>query len=168
MNSYRRGLRNGVLVNLKLFILEKVNFGPHIKCWSNLVKLSQTCLNVFKLILFGTGHYTNPFWGHDILMATSIINRLPSSLLSWKTPFEILYQKPSTYDLLKVFGCLCFSTITQPHRDKFSPRATRCIFLGLSPGQKAFKLYDLSTHNIFVSRDVKFHEHIFPFQETPS
>ena len=110
----------------------------------------------------------SPFWGHAILMATSIINRLPSYLLSWKTPFERLYQKPPTYDLLKVFGCLCFATITQPHRDKFSPRATRCIFLGLSPGQKAFKLYDLSTHKIFVSRDVKFHEHIFPFQETPS
>ena len=110
----------------------------------------------------------SPFWGHAILMATSIINRLSSSLLSWKTPFEILYQKPPTYDLLKVFGCLCFATITQPHKDKFSPRATRCIFLGLSLGQKAFKLYDLSTHNIFVSRDVKFHEHIFPFQETPS
>ena len=57
MNSYRRGLRNGVLVNLKIFILEKFNFGPHIKCWSNLVKLSQTWSNVFKLVLFGTGHY---------------------------------------------------------------------------------------------------------------
>ena len=101
-------------------------------------------------------------------MATSIINRLSSSLLSWKTPFERLYQKTPTYDLIKVFGCLCFATITQPHRDKFSPRATRCIFLGLSPGQKVFKLYDLSTHTIFVSRDVKFHEHIFPFQDTPS
>ena len=39
---WRRGLRNGVLVNLKLFILEKVNFGPHTKCWSNLVKSGQT------------------------------------------------------------------------------------------------------------------------------
>ena len=58
MNSYRRDLRNGVLVNPKLFILEKVNLDPHIKCWSNLVKLSQTWSNVFKLILFGTGHYS--------------------------------------------------------------------------------------------------------------
>ena len=57
MNSYRRGLGNGVLVNPKLFIIEKVNFGPHIKCWSNLVKLSQTWSNVFKLVLFGTGRY---------------------------------------------------------------------------------------------------------------
>ena len=60
MNSYRRGLPNGVLVNPKLFILEKVNFGPYIKCWSNLVKLSQTWSNVFKLVLFGAGHYSTP------------------------------------------------------------------------------------------------------------
>ena len=38
MNSYRRSLRNGALVNPKLFILEKFNLGPHTKCWSNLVK----------------------------------------------------------------------------------------------------------------------------------
>ena len=38
VKSYRRGLRNGALVNPKLFILEKVNLGPHTKCWSNLVK----------------------------------------------------------------------------------------------------------------------------------
>ena len=60
MNSYRRGLRNGVLVNSKLFIFEKFNFGQHIKCWSNLVKLSQTWSNVFKLVLFGAGHYIFP------------------------------------------------------------------------------------------------------------
>ena len=112
--------------------------------------------------------FPSPYWGHAILMATLIINRLPLSLLSWKTLFEGLYQKPPTYDLLKVFGCLYFSTITQLHRDKFSPHATCCIFLGLFPGQKAFKLYDLSMHNIFVSRDVKFHENIFPFQGIPS
>ena len=60
MNSYRRGLRNGVLVNPKQFILQKFNFGPYIKCWSNLVKLSQTWSNVFKLVLFGAGHYIIP------------------------------------------------------------------------------------------------------------
>ena len=40
MNSYRRGLRSDTLVNLKLFLLEKVKLG---RTWSNLVKLDQTC-----------------------------------------------------------------------------------------------------------------------------
>ena len=100
-------------------------------------------------------------------MATSIINRLPCRLLSWHTPFELLYNKAPDYSLLKVFGCLCFATITRPHKDEFAPRATKCIFLGLSPGQKAYRLYDLSSHAIFVSRDVIFHETIFPFQTIP-
>ena len=50
MNSYRRGLRNGVLVNPKLFILEKVNFGPHAKCWSNLIKSGQAQSNLVKRV----------------------------------------------------------------------------------------------------------------------
>ena len=55
MNSYRRGLRNGVLVNPKLFILEKVNLGLHTNCWSNLVKLSQNWSNVLKTCIIWYG-----------------------------------------------------------------------------------------------------------------
>ena len=44
MNSYRQGLRSGVLVNTKLFILEKVNICPTYYWLVNLVKLGQTWL----------------------------------------------------------------------------------------------------------------------------
>lgn len=37
------------------------------------------------------------------------------------------------------------------------------MFLGYPFGIKGYKLFDLSTNTIFVSRDVVFHEHIFPF-----
>ena len=50
MNSYRRGLRDGVLVNPKLFVLEKVNLAPPTIGWS-------TWSNLVKLVLFGAGHY---------------------------------------------------------------------------------------------------------------
>ena len=34
---------------------------------------------------------------------------------------------------------------------------------GLPPSQKAYKVYDLESYHTFVSRDVKFHEYMFPF-----
>ena len=53
MNSYRRGLRNGVLVNLKLFIIEKVNLAPPTfgwSTWSNLVKLVKNLYYLVRVI----------------------------------------------------------------------------------------------------------------------
>ena len=37
MNSYRRGLRDGALVTLKLFLLEKFKLGQLGQTWSKLV-----------------------------------------------------------------------------------------------------------------------------------
>ncbi|GAA0183685.1 hypothetical protein LIER_31056 [Lithospermum erythrorhizon] len=62
---------------------------------------------------------------------------------------------------LKVFGCLCFYSNTQPHKGKFDPKAFSGIFLGYPPGQKAYKIYDLNTQKVITSRDVNFHEHLF-------
>ena len=50
MNSPQRGLRNGVLVNSKLFILEKVNLGPHTNCWSNLVKRFKNLYYLVRVV----------------------------------------------------------------------------------------------------------------------
>ncbi|XP_070029759.1 uncharacterized protein [Nicotiana sylvestris] len=80
-----------------------------------------------------------------------------------KRPYEVLYNKLPTYSNLRAFGCLCYSTVPKPHRDKLQPRAIPCVFLGYPFGKKAYKLYDLKNKSCFVSRDVVFHEHIFPF-----
>ena len=37
--------------------------------------------------------------------------------------------------------------------------------MGYPTGQKAYRLYDLDNHTVFVSRDVHFEEEIFPFKQ---
>jgi hypothetical protein len=102
------------------------------------------------------------FWGECALTAVHIINRLPSSVLSFKTPFELLYSKPPSFSHIRVFGCLAYATNVHPSH-KFDFRSMPSIFIGYPTGQKAYKLFDLSSKKIFTSRDVRFHEHIFPY-----
>ena len=104
----------------------------------------------------------NQFLGECTLTAVHIINRLPSPVLSFKTAFEHLYLKPPSYSHLRVFGCLAYATNVHVSH-KFDHRAITCIFIGYPVGQKAYKLFNLSTRKIFTSRDVHFHENHFPY-----
>ncbi|GJV84864.1 putative RNA-directed DNA polymerase [Tanacetum coccineum] len=82
-------------------------------------------------------------WSECILTATYLVNRLPSSVLNEKSPYEMIYRKCPSLSHLRVFGCLCFATFVNSS-DKSGSRSEKCVLL----------------------RDVKFFENIFPFKDS--
>ncbi|GJZ81594.1 retrovirus-related pol polyprotein from transposon TNT 1-94 [Tanacetum coccineum] len=108
------------------------------------------------------------FWGDCILNATYLINKMPVKIFDWKTPYERLYGKPPTYDHLIVIGCLCYAANDKPQKDKFENRRVKSVLIGYPVNQRGYKLYNWETKEIFLSRDVVFEEHVFPFKQPPS
>lgn len=78
------------------------------------------------------------------------------------TPFEKLFNKKPNYSNLRSFGCLAMASNPERTTDKFAAKGVPCIFLGYPNSQKGHKLLNLINNRCFVTRDVKFHEHIFP------
>lgn len=118
-------------------------------------------LEVARALLYQSKLPTT-YWGECILTVTYLINRLPNSVLDNKTPFGKLHHICPSYSHLRSFGCLCFSTL-RTYKNELDPRSTPHIFVGYPCNTKRYKVLDLSTKKIHVSRDVTFQENIFPF-----
>ncbi|CAL1409609.1 unnamed protein product [Linum trigynum] len=122
----------------------------------------QHIIAVARALLFQSFLPSN-FWSHAVLHATFLINRLPTPVLDNKSPYELLHQCIPDYSTFRVFGCLAYMSTLAHNRPKFDPRAHPCIFLGFPFATKGCKLYNLVTKSLCESRDVVFHEKIFPF-----
>jgi len=120
-------------------------------------------LNVARALMIQS-HLPKIYWSYSVIHVAHIINMLPTPVLNDFSPHEMLYKTTVDFNQLKVFGSLCYSSTLSTNRKKFDPRASKCVFIGFKRGTKGYVLLNIQSREIFVSRDVVFYEHIFPYQ----
>ncbi|KAG8639530.1 hypothetical protein MANES_14G152301v8 [Manihot esculenta] len=101
-------------------------------------------LQVARSLMFQS-KFPSHFWSETLLTTTHLINRLPSEILKWQNPYELLHGHKPKLDYLRVIGSLCFATNLSPGKIKFSVRGLSSVLLGY---------------------DARFHENVFPFHLT--
>ncbi|GJS98337.1 ribonuclease H-like domain-containing protein [Tanacetum coccineum] len=123
-------------------------------------------LNVARSLLFQGGIPLN-MWTECVLTDAYLINRLPTSVLNEKSPYDLVYNRPPSLKHLRSFGCLDYATILNNH-DKFGSRSEKYALVRYSNSKKVYKLWSLDNKQVIYSRDVKFFEDIFPFKQKSS
>ena len=103
------------------------------------------------------------FWSLAFTTASYLINRLPTPILSNKSPFHYLFGVPPNYLKLWSFGCLCYPFLRPYAQHKLDHRSLPCIFVGYSATQSAYYFLEPITHKIYTSRHVRFVESQFPY-----
>jgi len=81
------------------------------------------------------------------------------------SPHEMLYKTPPHFNQLKVFGSLCYTSTLSANKSKFDPKTPKCVFIGFKRGTKGYILLNIQSREFFVSRDVVFDEHVFPYKK---
>nr|XP_028948916.1 uncharacterized protein LOC114821153 [Malus domestica] len=96
-------------------------------------------LETARALLIG-GSVPKSFWPDAITYAVYVINRMPSRVVEFRTPLQVLTEHVlvvSTNTLTpRVFGCVAYVHIHKIHRSKLDPCAFRCVFVGLHPTRK--------------------------------
>lgn len=70
------------------------------------------------------------YWSYVFQTAVFLINRLPSSVLNFQSPYFALYKSMPDYNLIKCFGCSCFPFLRPYNDHKLQYRSYECVFLG--------------------------------------
>ena len=58
------------------------------------------------------------FWGKAALTIVYTINLCPSPIVQNQTPYDMLFGSSPSYDLLRVFACVCFVLLQYHERNK--------------------------------------------------
>nr|KYP60991.1 Retrovirus-related Pol polyprotein from transposon TNT 1-94 [Cajanus cajan] len=100
----------------------------------------------------------NTFWAEAVYTAVYLLNRCPTKAVRDKTPIEAWSGKKPSAKHLRVFGSICYIHVPDEKRHKLEDKTVRGIFLGYSSQSKGYRVYNLQTKKLTISRDIEVDE----------
>jgi hypothetical protein len=121
-------------------------------------RANRTIFEVARATLVQSG-LPNTFWAEAVSDAAAIHNRLPQA--GGMSPFEKLYGRKPSVKKFRPFGCLAYVCQHESKRKKLDSKSIPYILLAtLEHGN--YRVYDLATKKVYVSRHVVLSETEFP------
>lgn len=129
-------------------------FCPHTPEQNGLAERKHRHVVETGLTLLAQAHMPSSYWVVASNTALYLINRLPSHLLGFKSPFGILFHQSPKYNFLRVFGCACFPCLRPYNNNKMDFRSKSCVFIDYSLNHHGYQCLDRSSGHIYLSRHV--------------
>ncbi|KAM2369740.1 hypothetical protein ACFXTH_047137 [Malus domestica] len=98
------------------------------------------------------------FWAEAVNTAVYLQNRCPTSALNKITPFEAFNGRKPGVQHLKIFGSLCYIHIPSQKRHKLKENGEKRVFVGYGNCEKGYRVFNLRTQKVELSRSVIFDE----------
>ena len=129
---------------------------------------NRTLLEIGRALMF-EAHVPPYFWSEAIASATYLTNRLPSKILQFRTPLEVLSTHttiPSFHSLPpRIFGCVVYVHLPKPARTKLEHRAVKCISVGYGTNQKGYRCFDPTQNKMYTTMDCDFFKHSYFYSQ---
>ena len=100
-------------------------------------------------------------WAEGVNTSVYLLNRLATKAVNDCTPFEMWTGVKPTVKHLRVFGSPCYVHVPSVKRGKLDEKAEQGILVGYAANSKGYRIYNLITAKVQVSRDVHFDEEAY-------
>ena len=136
---------------------------PHTPAQNGTAERKHRHIIKTALSLLKQASMPHKFWDEAACTAVYLINRMPTPLLKFKSPYQLLFNQDPDYSFLHTFGCMCYPYLHPYAATKLDSRSECCTFLGYSAFHRGYRCISMTSGRLYISVDVIFSETVYPF-----
>ncbi|KAG2849693.1 hypothetical protein PC113_g17343 [Phytophthora cactorum] len=120
-------------------------------------RMNRTIMEKARSMLYYKG-VTTLWWAEAVSTAVYLINRSTNSTHPDMTPYQMAFKEKPRMDHLRVLGSIGYAHVDKAKRTKLEPKSFKCMFLGYAENSKGYRVYDLESNKVKVTRSLKLDE----------